>query len=491
MSVDRRIRRHFSTSQQLTKAGIVGEARAREEFQRGYKLLKKSLGAQGSLTYSRTEILTPEILVLCSETAVANSDFAVAHEASEAFFLGNPPEDQFFCRALFVRAQVESHNSRNATGQEAVDQVLIATGRLLRCVEISLSPLKFPRYNFIIYNVSVLFWNITRRLMRAGASRYLCEPMQRVAEALEKAGDAPISWRCRFQARLAQCYDDKGDSKLAAQCVLAAHDLVGKLAQEIASSAQENEEAKTAAAGGGGAEANAHAGETKSGDPALLAERRKELEALRRQVRDLGIYMGRLKKDGDCTKASSAVSTAWKTGGFYPPDAADLENVVQQCRAGVIGDNSAAKVEEALSTALASLEAKVQAKQAAVEAAAAAPPEEAEEARKKARGPALTWQELDCAAQIGLEAVRRFLFDVAERALVMVESIKQRPPTADVVAGYLRALFVVNSFEKRCGDLLALQTTKTKTKTTKMRVGCRAVHFLLRPLTHPPQKTCD
>ena len=430
MSVDRRIRRLFARSNELVKAGIVGETRAREEFRRGCQLLLKSLDAQGSLTYSNHEILTPEILVLCAETAVANGDFAMAHKASERFFLGHPPEDQFFCRALFVRAQVQAYNNVDATGQDAVDKTLTAVSSLLRCVEIALSPLKFPRYNFIVYNASVHFWNITRRMMRAGSCRYLCEPMAAVVDALTKAADdMPLAWQCRYQLRLAQCYDDEGDSKNAAQCILAAHGIVGKLTATM-NDDDDGTESKQAVA-------------------LPQAAKRQEVEALRRQVRDLGIYMGRTK-DGECVKASSAVAAAWRDAGFHSADAAALENVVQQARAGVLGDTPE-KLEEALGSALESLEKKSSAPAAAVDDGDGGDGGGGggDGAAVRRRGPALTWQELDVAARLGLEAARCDIFGVAERAIVLVEAVKLKPPTADVVLGYLKAVFIVRTFEKR------------------------------------------
>lgn len=419
------------------QAGIVGEARAKEEFSKGYSLLKKSLQAQGSLTNSQFEILTPEILVLCAETAIKNGKFDVAHDCSELFFLRDPPQDQFFCRALFIRAQVQAFNSGSATGQDAVNRLEVSIGHILHSIEIALSPSKFPRYNFIIYNASVHYWNVTRRMMRAGACQYLCDSMQVVVSALEKSEERSKSWLCRYQLRLAQCFDDKGDSKRAAQCALAAHDIVQKLPEET---------------------------------PKI------ESAALQRQVRDFGIYMGRVK-DGDCGKLSNSVLASWKSAGIVSEVCANIESIVQQCKSGAIAEP--AKIQSALEDALSQLLDKKNATS-----------QSQDDDAPTVRGSGLSSSELDCLAQISFEAVRHKLMSVADKALAAIDRVKQRPPTADVVVGYAKALFVVETFgqsyaPQHCAHIVKAvppQLPQTKYRALGLARRLEAIKMLERAL---------
>ena len=241
--------------------------------------------------------------------------------------------------------------------------------------------------------------------------------------------------RCRIQLRLAQCYDDNGDGKKAGQCVVVAHELANQLAKE---------------------DAERLAAETASTDDVTDQQQQqtqqvpenRELKALRRQIRDFGIYLSARSKDAECSKAASVSAAAWKSAGYYDEASAAVENLLQECKAGTITD--VAKVETQLREALDSIVSKLQQPQSgsADDDDTTAEANDVDSASKD-KDIQLTGQELDCVARIGLEAVRRDFFEIAERAMVLVEGIKQRPPTADVVLGFLKSLFVVRTFDKK------------------------------------------
>ena len=118
-----------------------------------------------------------ELLVLAGEAAVALHEFGLASAACDAFFLQGAPEDQFFVRALFVRALVVADAAAPLNGAAAVAQLGLAIGHLLRAVEIVMDPERRARYGFLVYNASVHFYAIARPMMRSGARKHYVAPL--------------------------------------------------------------------------------------------------------------------------------------------------------------------------------------------------------------------------------------------------------------------------------------------------------------------------
>ena len=76
-----------------------------------------------------------------------------------------------------------------------------------------------PRYRFLVYNVSVVFWRVARPLQRPGRFPAILAPMRRVADAIRDAlGPDDTEWKARFGLGLAQAYDgaDQPDEAISA-----------------------------------------------------------------------------------------------------------------------------------------------------------------------------------------------------------------------------------------------------------------------------------
>ena len=126
-----------------------------------------------------------ELLVLAAEAGVSNELFdAVAQRACDQFFMDNPPQNQFYCRALFARALVEAWKARPLNGASAVRQLLHAVQFILQALDIALKPGNRPRYDFIVYNSTVHLWNVVRPLMRPGVRRFGAGALGRACDAL-------------------------------------------------------------------------------------------------------------------------------------------------------------------------------------------------------------------------------------------------------------------------------------------------------------------
>ena len=120
MALDRNIRSGF----ELSLAHVAARESESTHPARARRLVRRSsagaragqpLGGQreqGNLSVASGELAKPELLMLAGECAIKNARFEMAAESVRTFFLMDPPRDQFYCRALFCQALVESEIAR-------------------------------------------------------------------------------------------------------------------------------------------------------------------------------------------------------------------------------------------------------------------------------------------------------------------------------------------------------------------------------------------
>ncbi|CAD7938432.1 unnamed protein product [Amoebophrya sp. A25] len=136
--------------------------------------------------------------------------------------VGTEPS-QWVARSYLVRAQVEGKkNLSELKGDHLVVQVKYALNILLRANKIAEMPQFKARYNFVVYNATLLYWDLVRPLCRINGwqSRVLAETKELsdslTAAATQADGYAqtrsPIvtQWRIEFLLNLAFGLDDEG-----------------------------------------------------------------------------------------------------------------------------------------------------------------------------------------------------------------------------------------------------------------------------------------
>lgn len=62
----------------------------------------------------------------------------------------------------------------------------------------------FCSYHFLVYNASVLLWQICRPFQHQGARKLFAKPLQSVVRALEECKEQDYEWRLELLM-----YDDK------------------------------------------------------------------------------------------------------------------------------------------------------------------------------------------------------------------------------------------------------------------------------------------
>ncbi|KAI4530356.1 hypothetical protein MG293_019245 [Ovis ammon polii] len=80
-----------------------------------------------------------------------------------------------------------------------------------------------PRYYFLVYNASVLYWQMVRPFLRPGYRHYLVPSLAQMVSALSQTEEEDKEWQAELMLELLECYLQAGESGEAAKfCATAA-----------------------------------------------------------------------------------------------------------------------------------------------------------------------------------------------------------------------------------------------------------------------------
>ncbi|XP_056252103.1 cilia- and flagella-associated protein 46 [Seriola aureovittata] len=188
--------------QYLTKAKAQQDPGA---LQSAYHLIKDMTAAE---TSGPTPRIAPELYVVCSESALQLGCLEISAACLKMYFEGNPPANQFLCRAYLCQGQLKSPP---ATG--SVEDFEEAVMYFLKAIEISKQE---PRYHFMVFNASVLYFQTVRPLLQPGQRLHLVPSFRQVVQSLEEVADQDHSWRAELMMHLIKCLVDSGKMEDAA-----------------------------------------------------------------------------------------------------------------------------------------------------------------------------------------------------------------------------------------------------------------------------------
>ncbi|XP_071248936.1 cilia- and flagella-associated protein 46 isoform X7 [Salvelinus alpinus] len=167
---------------------------------------------------SDTRCFCPELYVLCAEQALQLGCADISRDCLMMYFEGKPPANQFLCRAYLCQGQLESPQSFGS-----VEEIEKAVIYFLKAIEISKVK---PRYHFLVFNASVLYFQMVRPLLRSGPRQHLVPTLTQVVKALEEVGEQDYSWRAQLMLHLVECLVDAGKGKEASSFAKATSDFI-------------------------------------------------------------------------------------------------------------------------------------------------------------------------------------------------------------------------------------------------------------------------
>ncbi|XP_036429472.1 LOW QUALITY PROTEIN: cilia- and flagella-associated protein 46 [Colossoma macropomum] len=159
-------------------------------------------------TTSDAKCFLPELCVLCAEQALRLGCKEITEDCLMMYFESKPPPNQFLCRAYFCQAQLNSPSS--VCTVEDMDKAVMY---YLKAIEISKDN---PRYHFLVFNASLLYFQTVRVFLRPGQRQHLVSSLTQVLSALEVVHEPDYAWRAELMLLLVECLVDAGKHKEAA-----------------------------------------------------------------------------------------------------------------------------------------------------------------------------------------------------------------------------------------------------------------------------------
>ncbi|CAF4287293.1 unnamed protein product [Rotaria sp. Silwood2] len=142
-----------------------------------------------------------DIYVLLAESALDLNADSITDECLQMFFSLSPVKSQFVGRAYLC--QFRMYMPKAAQDFTSLNNAIPFLQKCLTFASIS------PRYQFLVYNTSVIYFNYVRPFFRVGYRKYLCDSFQQVIDTLLNITDEPdYLWQTQLLFELVRCYMD-------------------------------------------------------------------------------------------------------------------------------------------------------------------------------------------------------------------------------------------------------------------------------------------
>ncbi|XP_066549340.1 cilia- and flagella-associated protein 46 [Amia ocellicauda] len=182
----------------LSKAGSERDS---EALKTAYELMKAGRAGRGTS-------FSPELYVICAEHALQSGHREISTDCLTMYLKEKPPSNQFLGRAYLCQGQLKAPQTA-----ENLEELEKAVMYFLKAIEISKEQ---PRYHFLIFNATVLYWQMIRPFLRPGSRQFLIPSLTQVVSTLEEIGESDLSWRAQLMSELVECLLDAGKTKEAA-----------------------------------------------------------------------------------------------------------------------------------------------------------------------------------------------------------------------------------------------------------------------------------
>ncbi|XP_062591392.1 cilia- and flagella-associated protein 46-like [Saccostrea cucullata] len=184
----------------LTKAQAVIGQENNQHLQQAYQLLRNV--AESKPAVDTPESFGSDLYVICAETAFQNGMPDMARECLKMYFMKPPPANQFFCRAYLCQAQLLA--PKEANNPEQLEKAVVYLVKAISFAK------KNPRYHFLVYNASVIYWQFCRPFLKPNYRQYLARSLHQVVKALDDIDDKDFEWRAQLMIALMECHLDAG-----------------------------------------------------------------------------------------------------------------------------------------------------------------------------------------------------------------------------------------------------------------------------------------
>ncbi|XP_007452074.1 PREDICTED: tetratricopeptide repeat protein 40 [Lipotes vexillifer] len=196
--------------QELARAESQQDAAS---LKRAYQLIKSA--NLGKSEFDPTESFNPDLFVLCAEQALKMGQPEVSEDCIRMYFKVKGPVTQFLGRAHLCRAQLCAPKST-----ENMEEFENCVTQYMKAINFAKGE---PRYYFLVYNASVLYWQMVRPFLKPGYHHRLIPSLSQIVSVLNQTEDDDKGWRAELMLELLECYLQAGKNEEAAKfCATAA-----------------------------------------------------------------------------------------------------------------------------------------------------------------------------------------------------------------------------------------------------------------------------
>ncbi|XP_045295286.1 cilia- and flagella-associated protein 46 isoform X5 [Leopardus geoffroyi] len=182
-------------SQQVVP-GVVSPAQTRlhvdrldaASLQRAYQLIKSA--NLGKSEFDPTESFSPDLFVLCAEQALKMGQPDVSEDCIQMYFKAKGPVTQFLGRAHLCRAQLCAPKST-----ENLEEFENCVTQYMKAINFAKGE---PRYHFLVYNASVLYWQMVRPFLKPGYHHHLISSLSQIVNVLNQTEEEDKEWQAEL-----------------------------------------------------------------------------------------------------------------------------------------------------------------------------------------------------------------------------------------------------------------------------------------------------
>ncbi|XP_054133202.1 cilia- and flagella-associated protein 46 [Melozone crissalis] len=192
----------LAVREQLLAAGAAGDVQA---LKHAYKLIKSASERESAL--NSTDNISTALYVLCAEQALQLGYLEISSDCLQMYFKGRFPVNQFLGRAYLCQGQL--HAPRSTDNLEEFEKFVLF---FMKAIDFATHE---RRYFFLVYNASVLYWQLVRPFLKPGFRHCLIPSLSQIVTALNQIEEQDHEWRAELMINLLECFLDASKLKEA------------------------------------------------------------------------------------------------------------------------------------------------------------------------------------------------------------------------------------------------------------------------------------
>ncbi|XP_040342798.1 cilia- and flagella-associated protein 46 isoform X7 [Herpailurus yagouaroundi] len=157
-------------------------------LQRAYQLIKSA--NLGKSEFDPSESFSPDLFVLCAEQALKMGQPDVSEDCIQMYFKAKGPVTQFLGRAHLCRAQLCAPKST-----ENLEEFENCVTQYMKAINFAKGE---PRYHFLVYNASVLYWQMVRPFLKPGYHHHLISSLSQIVNVLNQTEEEDKEWQAEL-----------------------------------------------------------------------------------------------------------------------------------------------------------------------------------------------------------------------------------------------------------------------------------------------------